>query len=107
MLAHSFTEMDGTASPNTMYEFVCPACGYSALVFGRAGASEKGTVITFVCKTCCELFNVLVAQGAALKSLEARCPKGEHHPVAEWTFPGACAKCCALMEYGRSLALVD
>jgi Zn finger protein HypA/HybF involved in hydrogenase expression len=105
----------------TLYEFKCPACGYSAEVSGGDDVGMNAVTTTVSCKTCKKLFDAVISQepwavvtfdepGRLLDpgfKVEIYCNKSRRHKVESWTFPGPCPRCGTIMEKGQMLCKWD
>lgn len=110
----------GRQTVGTLYEFKCPACGYSAEVSGGDDVGMQSVTTTIVCKTCKKLMDVVISEDPWAVTLDEpglplrpdfqpsiRCKKSARHKVERWTLPGPCPKCGTLMEQGEMVALWD
>ena len=82
----------------TLHKFICDACGYNKVVSGEASKGLVKSVITIICDTCKELYDVELADDSDVFSPDWKpptffCPKSKEHSVDIWKHPGPCPKC--------------
>jgi len=92
-------------------ELLCPACGYTAEVSGAPDDGFCSSTITVVCADCRALFDVPTAtrdyDGAPdWREVTPRCPRRRTHRITEWTCPGTCPRCHAIMEAGPGMGVL-
>ena len=100
-------------------EFVCPGCGYGAMVAGSFSLLMSAVVRTVACATCGELMDVCSHSGelgnfppSDQHDLEVTsgplvCETNDGHAVSPWEHPGPCPKCGTTMQLGEGMILAD
>lgn len=89
--------------------FVCPGCGYSANVSGGDDAGMFCETTTMVCRGCRSLYDIktrirpLIRMRVDWVAQKPRCPESDEHELENWTHPGPCPRCNAIMEKDESV----
>lgn len=80
------------------FELVGPDRVLTAMVSGGRDAGWAGATTTIVCNTCRVLYNAVICWPRDCIDVEPQCPNASEHPIAVWTFPGACPERGAQMQ---------
>ena len=104
-------------------EFICPKCGYDAVVSGGDDRGFHVWTTTIVCVDCRALYDVvwredpgrgrtptecsLVCPGVDPDDEETEATPNPDHRVRKWEAPGPCPRCGTTMEVGGEGPLWD
>jgi hypothetical protein len=89
----------------TAFEFVCPGCGYRAIVSGGRDVGMSAVVRTMTCADCVELVDVLIGHWGQDgptgnpdydKNLDI-CPECSRANVRPWPSHHPCPRCSGQM----------